>query len=364
MTYVTTELAVDTRSGSPVGYRVIDADGHSVERDAEIAEYADYLGTPLKGAPGIGAMPFFPSLDGWFRVASDKLAPGDPQTWRRFLDETGMEATVLHPTSGLAFGLIQDPDWSESLARAYNTWLYERYMKVDDRIKGVALVPLHRPAKAVDQLRRAVEELGMSGAVLPAATVLGKSYGHRDFFPIYEEAQRLGCVITFHGAPSKGMGFDHFDTFIQVHTLEHPFAIMIQFTSLMFEGVFELFPDVRFAFFEAGVGWVPYLLDRMDEEYERRGRRWAPALHTTPSECIRHAQVYFSAEVEESSIPAAAARLGEDRIMFASDFPHEREYEQFKGDAAELTHRHDISDPLKRKILFENANAFYRLGLT
>ena len=45
-----------------------------------------------------------------FRVASDKLAAGDPQTWQRFLDETGMEATVLHPTSGLAFGLVQDPD--------------------------------------------------------------------------------------------------------------------------------------------------------------------------------------------------------------------------------------------------------------
>lgn len=344
-------------------HRVIDSDGHCVERDAEIAEYAAYRGVPLKGSGGIGAMPFFPSLDGWFRVASDKLAAGDPDTWIRFLDETGIEATVLHPTSGLAFGLVQDPCWSESLARAYNDWLAARYMKADPRMKAVALVPLHRPEKAVDELRRAVEELGMCGAVLPAATVLGKSYGHRDFHPIFKEAERLDCVITFHGAPSKGLGFDHFDKFIQVHTLEHPFAIMIQFTSMMFEGVFELFPDVRFAFFEAGIGWVPYMLDRMNEEYEKRGRRWAPLLTREPAAYVEHGNVYFSAEVEEGTIEYAATVVGEDRIMFASDFPHERDYEEFKEDPGILAARTDVSDALKTKILFDNANRFYRLGL-
>jgi uncharacterized protein len=344
-------------------FRVIDADGHCVERDAELAEYAEYLGMPLKGSGGIGAMPFFPSLDGWFRVASDKLTAGDPETWVRFLDETGMETTVLHPTSGLAFGLVQDPDWSESLARAYNDWLSERYMKRDPRMKGVALLPLHRPAKAAEELRRAVEELGMLGAVLPASTVLGKSYGHKDFHPIFEEAQRLGCVITLHGAPSRGMGFDHFDKFIQTHTLEHPFAIMIQFTSLMFEGVFELFPDLRFAFFEAGIGWVPYMLDRMNEEFERRGRRWAPVLTREPSEYVKHGNIYFSAEVEEGSIEYAASVIGEDRIVFASDFPHERDYEEFKGDSGVLIERDDVSEGLKRKILFDNANRFFRLEL-
>ncbi|WP_437967073.1 amidohydrolase family protein [Sorangium sp. So ce260] len=344
-------------------YRVIDGDGHCVERDAELAEHAEYLGKPLRGASGIGAMPLFPSLDGWFRVASDKLSAGDAESWGRFLDKTRIEATVLHPTSGLAFGLVQDPDWSASLARAYNDWLFHRYLKVDRRFHGLALLPLHRPQLGAVELRRAVTELGMKGAVLPTSTVLNRGYGDPHFYPIYEEAQRLGCVLTLHGAPSKGMGFDFFDTFIKVHTLEHPIAMMIQFTSMMFDGVFERFPDVRFAFFEAGIGWVPYMMDRMDEEYERRGKRWAPLLKKAPSEYVRSGNLYFSAEVEEKMLPYAASVVGEDVIMFASDFPHERDHEEFLGDIGVLVERGDVSDQLKRKVLFDNANRCYKLGL-
>ena len=345
------------------GYRVLDADGHIVEHDSELAHYASYRGTSLSGAGGVGAMPFFPSLDGWFRVAADKLTAGDPETWVQFLDDTGMEASVLHPTSGLAFGLVQDPEWSVGLARAYNDWLSERYLKRDKRMKGVALLPLLRIDAAVTELRRAVEELGMVGAVLPAATMVGKSYGHPDFHPIYAEASRLGCAITFHGASSRGMGFDHFDKFIQTHTLEHPFAIMTQFTSLMFEGVFELFPSVRFAFFEAGIGWVPYMLDRMNEEYERRGARWAPILTKEPVEYVRHGNIYFSAEVEESTIASAVEMIGEDRITFASDFPHERDYGEFGEDSGVLAARDDLPERVRRKILFDNTNRLYQLGL-
>jgi uncharacterized protein len=345
------------------GYRIIDCDGHCVERDVELAAHADYLGKPLGGSPGVGSMPLFPSLDGWFRAASDKLSNGDPDSWLDLFRATGIELTVLHPTSGLAFGLIQDADWSVSMSRAYNNWLHQRYMRVDPRFHGLALISLHRPKEAAQELRRAVRELGMKGAVLPASTCLGLSYGHPHFYPIYEEAQKLGCVLTVHGAPSKGMGFDHFDTFIKVHTLEHPVAILIQFTSLMFDGVFCRFPELRWGFFEAGVGWVPYMMDRMDEEFEKRGKRWAPSLHRPPSEIVREAPLYFSAEVEEKTLPYAAKIVGADRIMFASDFPHERDHQDFFGDAKVLIAREDLSDDFKRAMLFDNANRFYRFGL-
>ena len=344
-------------------FRVIDADGHCVERDVELAPYAEYQGRSLRDASGVGAMPFFPSLDGWFRIAADKLSAGDPEDWVRFLAATGIELTVLHPTSGLAYGLVQDPDWSLSLARAYNQWLYERYSRHDHRLRGLALLPLHRPRDGAAELRRAVTELGMLGGVLPTSTVLGRGYGHEHFYPIFEEAQRLGCVLTLHGAPSRGMGFDFFDTFIKAHTLEHPVAMLIQFTSMMFDGVFERFPELRFGFFEAGIGWVPYMMDRMDEEYERRGRRWAPSLRKTPSEYIRGGNLYFSCEVEERTLPQAVSMIGEDVILFASDFPHERDPEDLAGDVDTLSGRADLPATVKRKLLFDNANRFYRLGL-
>jgi predicted TIM-barrel fold metal-dependent hydrolase len=342
-------------------FRVIDADGHCVERDADLAQFAEYRGRPLRDEPGVGAMPFFPSLDGWFRVVGDALSAGDPDSWLTFLEDTGIEMTFLYPTSGLAFGLIQDRDWSIALARAYNDWLHQRYMQRSPKFKGLALVPVHDVPAAVAELRRAVTELGMPGAVLPAASGLGKGYGHPDFHPLYAEAERLDAVITLHGAPSKGWGFDYFDKFIQTHTMEHPVSQMVQLTSMLFDGVFEYFPKLRVAYLEAGCGWVPYMMDRMDEEFERRAARWCPYLTKTPSETLRSGNIYFSCEVEEKTLPYVVEFLGEDNLFFPSDYPHERRREQFLDDIPHFEARTDLTDRVKEKILYHNARRFYRL---
>jgi len=342
-------------------FKVIDGDGHCIERDDELAEHAYYLGQPVKGKGGVGVMPFFPSLDGWFRVMSDKLSEGDAASWQGFMADTGIRMTFLYPTNGLAFGLIQDKDWAVGLARAYNDWLHQRYMQVDPRFKGLALIPVQDVPAAVQELRRAVTELGMPGAVLPAATVLAKAYGDHSFHPIYEEAQRLNCVLACHGAPSKGWGFDFFDTFIKTHALEHPFSQMLQLTSMVLDGVFEYFPRLRVAFLEAGIGWVPYMMDRLDEEYERRAKRWAPFLSKKPSEYLGGGNIYYSCEVEERTLPYAIELLGEDNIFFPSDYPHERDRADFLGDIPEFVERTDISDRAKEKILWHNSLRFYNI---
>ena len=341
-------------------FHVIDADGHCVENNTQIAQYAEYMGRSMKDATS-GPLSVWPSLDGWFRPASDRLSAGEPKAWQSFLEDTGIELTFLYPTAGLAYGLIQDRLWSISLARAYNDWLHDHYTKHDSRLRGVALVPILDVPAAVVELRRAVSELGMPGAVLPAATVMGKAYGHADFDPLYQEAERLGCTLAIHGAPSKGFGFDFFDSFIKAHTLEHPFSVLIQFTSMIFDGVFERFPDLRVAFLECGAGWVPYMMDRMDEEFEKRGERWCPFLKRTPSEYIRGGNIYFSCEVDERTLPYVIELLGEDNVFFASDYPHERDRHQFLSDIPEFTERRDLSDTVKAKILSHNARRFYRL---
>ena len=343
-------------------FRVIDADGHCVERDDELAEYVVYRGRPLRAVEqGVGSMPFFPSLDGWFRPAGDGLAAGNPDAWQSFLEDTGIETTFLYPTAGLAYGLIQDREWAISLGRAYNDWLSTRYVRRDPRFRGLALVPVQDIPAAVDELRRAVTELGLSGAVLPSATVLHKGYGHRDFDPLYAEAQRLDVPLAVHGAPSKGFGFDFFDTFIKTHTLEHPVALMIQVTSMIFDGVFERFPKLRVAYLEAGCAWVPFMMDRMDEEFERRGARWCPDLTRTPSEVFRSGQIYVSCEVEERSLPYVAERMGADYLLFPSDYPHERQRAQFMSDIPEFVERTDLTDAVKERILYHNPRRFYRM---
>jgi predicted TIM-barrel fold metal-dependent hydrolase len=342
-------------------YPVIDADGHVHERDAEIRQF---LPEPYGSMEWVKTHSFFPSLDGWPRAITSPGKRDDPdaEVWLRFLDEAGLERTFLYPTAGLAHGLIQDRKWAVAIAQAYNSWLHARFMRRSDRLVGVALLPVHDAEAAAAELRRCVTELGMAAGVLPAATVLGKAFGHPDFQPIFAAAEQLGCPIAIHGAPSKGWGFDFFDTFIKVHTLEHPAAVFTQLTDMMFSGVFELFPRLRVAFLECGCGWVPYMMDRLDEEYERRGQRDAPLLKRKPSEYLRGGNIYVSCEVEERALPFALEQMGADQILFASDYPHERSHQEYLRDIPEFLERSDLSDTAKRKILRDNPLRFYARG--
>jgi len=345
--------------------RVIDADGHVLETDSELYEH---LEPPFSGDPAILKFPFFPSLDGFHRVArrlatgTRKLRPDaahvQVQDWIDFLDRSGIEMAVVYPTHGLGFGLITDPDWACGLAIAYNNWLSARYLKVTPRLKGVALIPLQAPGEAVKELRRAVTKLGMVGAVLPSVG-LDKPLGHREFWPIYEETQRLDIPLAVHGAPSRGLGIDFFRTMIETHTLSHPFGQMIQMTSMIFQGVFDELPGLRVAFLEAGAGWVPFMMDRLDEEYETRGAQ-APALKVRPSEHIRSGRLFFPCE-EGEDIPYLAKRIGLGGLVFASDFPHERSWDAMLSRVKEFIARDDLDEALKQRILEHNTRALYRL---
>ena len=151
----------------------------------------------------------------------------------------------------------------------------------------------------------------MVGAVLPAVAPAGRLYSGPEFYPLWEEAQKLDVPVSTHGGLSMpSLGLDMVNNFTIGHTLEHPFAQIRQFTALMFEGVFELFPNFKFGCIECGVGWVPYMMDRMDEEQERKGH-YSPRCKLKPSEYVKKGNIFFAVEVEESG--PAARRAGGER---------------------------------------------------
>jgi predicted TIM-barrel fold metal-dependent hydrolase len=339
---------------------VIDADGHVVEDDRTLLEY---LPPPFRGRPELLGMPFFPTLDGWHRSAR-RVADGQgrlleiptAEDWLDFLDEARVAWTVLYPTAGLAFGLIPDPEWAAVLARGYNDWLHDRFVRVSPRLKGMALIPLQDPVAAAAELRRAVGELGMVGAVLPAVG-LRDPFGDRGYWPVYAAAQELDTLLTVHAGATQGLGLAHLRRFIEVRTLSHGVGQMVQMTSMMFGGVFDAFPRLRIAFAEAGCGWVPYLAERLDMEYSHRTTQ-APGLAQTPSEHLRGGRIFVHCELEERGLPQAAACLGEAALFAASDYPHEPKGE-FPEAVASFRARTDISDSLKRRILQENPRRMY-----
>ena len=341
----------------------IDADGHVVESDAELL---DFLPLPYRGRQDLLSFPFFPTLDGFHRqarrVADGKgryVAKGSLGEWQQFLDEDDIAWSVLYPTAGLTFGLIKDQAWACAIASGYNNYLYEKFLEKESRLKGMALIPLQSVPDAVTELRRAVQDLGMVGAILPAVGIR-EPFGSERYFPVYEAAQELGALLTVHAAPTQGIGLDMFDTLIEVRTLSHGFAQMIQMTSMIYNGVFDRFPKLTVAYAEAGCGWVPYLMERMDMEYEHRSVQ-VPALKASPSDHLRSGRIFVHCELEELGIARIAEHFRDDILFCATDFPHEPRAE-FRENLEKFMARKDLSMATKQKITTENPKRMYPLA--
>jgi predicted TIM-barrel fold metal-dependent hydrolase len=332
-------------------YGPIDADGH-------IADPADRLRPYIQEAR-YRRRPIYPS-DGWDRSLGGKLggSGGDGADWTRLMDEHGLEATILYPTGGLGIGCVREPDFAVSLCRAYNDFFCEEFTRNDKRLLGAALIPFQDVGEAVKELRRAVTELGMVGAMLPAVG-LRLPLGDPQYHPIYAEAERLGVMVGVHATVREAASFGAalFDSFIEVHTLSHPFAQMQQLTSIVFQGVLEKFPHLRIAFMEAGCTWVPFFLDRLDTEWEMRGEIEAPACTRRPSDLVKGGNVFFHAEEDETLIPQTAAVLREDILYYATDYPHWDHH--FPQSMEEFREREDIGESLRRQILHDSAARLY-----
>lgn len=356
--------AITTEVGTSTALAVLDADGHVYERADEIFEF---LPQPYAGRRTVSGFPLWPTGDGFQRGAIHarldlhRSFDTDATSWLEFLDRTGIDATVLYPTAGLATGLIRDPGWAVALCRAYDDWLHARYLARSARLGGVALLALQDPAAAASELRRAVLDLAMVGGVLPAVG-LDRPLGHADFDPVYAEAERLDVPLGVHGGPSVGLGLETLDRFAQVHTLAHPFAQMRALVSIVMSGVFDRFPRLRIAFLEGGASWVPFLLERMDRAFAtRRLPEYVGAVRHPPSTYVTAGNVYFGPDPGEAALGSVAGAIGCGTLLFSSDFPHEVNLDRCRRELAEFAARDDLSIDLKRELLADNARRLYGL---
>jgi uncharacterized protein len=342
-------------------YRVIDADGHVLELDELLIQYLPQPWCDMEWhqsyALGAGWDGYVRGLRARGGSSGGGKGPS-PQDWLDFLDANEIERSVLYPTQGLTLGVFQDVDWAVALARAYNDMMYDLYMKKSPRLLSVALLPIQDVQESIKELRRCVTELGMPGAVIPSVVQARPFFGDDSYHALWEAAQELDVPIAPHSGTAAFLALDGMRNQAAAHCLEHPFAQQRQFTHMMFEGVFELFPRLKIAVLECGAGWVPWMMDRMDEEVERKSR-FSPRLTRKPSEYIRDGNIFFTAEVEESALPLFAQYVRPDILLWASDFPHERDARQFGGDIPTLAERADLDESLKRSILFDNTCRLY-----
>lgn len=332
----------------------IDADGH-VRDDEE--DLRPYLRAPYNERPRLGANG---PRDGFDNTLGNRLGTRvvDTAVWIDALERGRLDASVLFPTGSLGAGWLREPDYAAARAEAYNDWLFHTYLEADSRFAGVALLPVQDPPAAAAELERAVIKLGMAGGMLPEGPYL---FGKPEFDVVYEKAQELGVPLAVHGSGRVYGSYDEFlfDNLAQVHSIGHAFTQMKQFVSIVLSGVPEKFPGLKLAFLEAGCGWVPYMLDRMDERYHLRGRVDATVLTKPPSEYMASGNLFVSCEAEERLLPETLRIIGEDAVVYASDFPHWDA--EFPANIQHLLAREDLSETQRAKVAGLNAKRLYGL---
>jgi len=286
----------------------------------------------------------------------------DPHARLTDMDSEKIDAAVLFG-AGLSGTLpaLDDAGLAAALATARNTWLAEYCAADPKRIKGTAALAQQDIDASVKELRRSVKELGFVGVSL-FPNVRGRHVGDPYYFPLYEEAEKLNvpiCVHMFLGRyGSDATGTERVDKFFYSHLFGHPFEQMIALSVILGEGLLERFPKLRWVFLEAGCGWLPYWFERMDEHFETLGVQ-LPALKCEPSELLARGQLYFSCEPDEKELSHVVDVIGDDWIVFASDYSHFDS--RFPGASEPIVNHAQLSAASKRKILNDNARKLYPL---
>ncbi len=361
---------------------VVDADGHVLEPMAAWAEVPEpfrprierdrsgyehvIVGDKEVVAVSLGllATPGSRMSDTASFKSIDEALPGGYDPLRRLedMDAEGIDVAVLYPSVGLNFWALEDPQAAVALARAYNDWLAAYCEAAPDRLFGAAMVPLQDPLAAAAELRRAHDELAFPAAFVRPNPVLGRCIADRKHEPLWEAAEELGMAIGIHEGSSviiPTLGSDRPFNPLVLHAISHPFEQMLACAQLIAFGVMERHPTLRFAFLESGATWAAFWFERLDEQVHGFGG-FCPEMTLRPSEYFRR-QCWISAEVDESALPAIAGVIGEERIVWGSDYPHHDA--TFPGAVKALAGTiSSLPEGTRARIMGDNARELYRLG--
>ena len=332
---VTDGIAAPAYAGTVVDCGVY----HDLAEERELLQYL-----PSRWRSFIGPNRFLPAFpyrnpQGDDRLGSSPPTGGDPdsQDWSALTGELltrerATRAVLLHRSALFAAG-VPSHFLATELCQAANTWAVERCLSEegDGRLLGSVLAPTQEPDRAAKEIERAARHPRMVTVVI-GASGLGKPLGHPIYHPIYRAASEAGLPLTLHVGGDALVEATTTSAAVKAPMLYSeyralaPQALMTHLVSLVAQGVFESFPDLRVLLFGAGVAWVPALLWRFDAQ--------ALALRTELPWLRRRPSEYVAERVKISTYPldrpAEAERLAtlvraypslQRMLCFASGYP-------------------------------------------
>lgn len=283
--------------------------------------------------------------------------PGVPLERLEDMDRDGIYCHVVYgPPLGLP---IPDLDVRAACMRAYNDWAAEFNAVSPDRLVVLALLPSHSPDAAEAELAR-VATLGHRGAILDVL-VSDEPAFEESWESFWATANDLGLPISFH--LGKGMH----SIKVKARSWRMPAAVAVSplqldemLTGMIFSGILERYPNVRVVFGEAGLGWVPYLLERLDHEHEKYADLIDDVVLPHPPREYFRRQVFLTYE-EDNLGMELLPHIGATNVLWASDYPHGDSTWPHSLEAIAASGLARLDDASRAHILWDNAAALYKI---
>ena len=298
--------------------------------------------------------------------ASGQTRPSDPMLRRQDQERDGVEAEILYGIIGISTGLfgrrgIADPELLTAVYHAYNRYIAEFNGTLPGRFFGLGCLPNHEADVAAAEIRHCAD-LGLPGVVFLPWTAAMPVW-HPMWEPMWSAAEECGLAFSFHvfegGATTVGHEVKgaRSPASVGAWVVVGPMQMDEIVTSVILSGVCERHPRLRLVLGESGIGWLPYILERLDDTYEER---LADDLRLPlPPSAYFKRQIYATFQKDFHGV-RAMARIAPDNVMWGSDYPHRDGTWPFSRKAIEEQFR-GVDEAIKRKMLWENVRRLYRI---
>ncbi len=230
------------------------------------------------------------------------------------MDRQGVDLQVMSPASSYFFYWMPAEE-SLEYARWLNNSMAEAVAKHPGRLAAFASLPMQDGVRAAAELDRAVTRLGLRGAEI-ASNINGRYLDDPGFDPVWQAAQALGALIFVH--PNQVIGADRMKDHNLANLIGNPTDTSLTFAKLIFGGVLERFPKLKFLLAHAG-GFLPYTWGRLDRGYQVQDSS-AVKISQPPSEYVK--LLYFDTITHNRmALEYLVENFGAEHVLLGSDYP-------------------------------------------
>jgi len=312
--------------------QVVDLDFHLVESESDLVPYLEspfqemITRSDAADPDSYNTSKFF--LDGIGGDIGPEAAPTTADI-KEVMADLGIDRVTLNPGLNLNLVTVHNDEYASALASAYNKWVTDTFLDPSEGLYGTMRFCPRFPERAAEEIRKWGDTEGIVGAMLGPPS-FKDPIGHPRFDPIYEALADTGLPLLMHNSVLSlqhvfPAPFEAMNTFMEARAVGHPMGQMLQFTSLLVNGVPERFPDLDFVVMESGLGWIPFMMRRLDYYYSSR-REDVATLTKPPSEYVDDSFYFTTQPIEGTDDPAYVQQviewIGAENVMFSSDYPH------------------------------------------